>query len=455
MDIRELYIKPQEGDKVTFLGRVRSNRAGKKVSFLVVNDGTTMNDAQIVYKDDLKNYEEASKIRVGSIVEIQGTIHLTPDRPQPFEIQATSIECLDEAIEAYPLQKKEHSLEYLREIAQLRARTKTFNAVFKIRSIAAFAIHKFFQSQNFVYVNTPIITSNDAEGAGEEFGVITYDSKNNPLTTDFFNKKASLTVSGQLNAEAFAQAFKKVYTFGPTFRAEQSFTSRHASEFWMIEPEVAFNTLEDNIELIEAMLKYIFKDVLENAKEELEFLDENVEKGLVQKLEKLSTEKYVVNTYEQVIEMLKKAVDNKEVNFENNDIHFGLDLGTEHERYLCEVINKAPTFVTNYPKDIKAFYMKLNPDEKTVAAVDLLVPGIGELVGGSEREGSFDKLMKRCEQMGIDPTELDWYIQLRQYGYYKSAGFGLGFERLIMYITGMTNIRDVIPYPRTPKNLLF
>lgn len=455
MEIKDLYQDLKNEQMVEFIARVRSNRDGKKVSFLVLSDGTTIHDVQVVYKADLKNYHDVSRVRVGSILAVEGVMELTPTRDQPFEIKATNIEILDEAISDYPLQKKEHSLEFLREIAQLRARTKTFNAIFRIRSLAAFAIHKFFQQENFVYVNTPIITSNDAEGAGEEFGVVTYDQNHKPLITDFFNKKASLTVSGQLNAEAFAQAFKKVYTFGPTFRAESSFTSRHASEFWMIEPEVAFSDLSANIDLIERMLKFVFNDVLINGLAELNFLATVNEPGLVEKIQTLSTSKYVINTYEEVIEILSQAVTEKKVNFENNKISFGLDLGTEHERYLCEVVNQCPTFVINYPKEIKAFYMKLNSDQKTVGAVDLLVPGIGELVGGSQREDDYEQLLNRCEALKINPSDLSWYLDLRRFGYYKSSGFGLGFERLVMYLTGTSNIRDVLPFPRTPKNLLF
>ncbi len=455
MEIKDLYQDLKNEQVVEFVARVRSNRDGKKVSFLVLSDGTTIHDVQVVYKVDLENYHDVSRVRVGSILAVMGVVELTPTRDQPFEIKATKIEILDEAILDYPLQKKEHSWEFLREIAHLRARTKTFNAIFRIRSLTAFAIHKFFQQENFVYVNTPIITSNDAEGAGEEFGVITYDQNHKPLITDFFNKKASLTVSGQLNAEAFAQAFKKVYTFGPTFRAESSFTSRHASEFWMIEPEVAFNDLTDNIALIERMLKFVFNDVLTNSMAELTFLATVNEPGLVEKIQTLATSKYVINTYEEVIEILSQAVAEKKVQFENNKISFGLDLGTEHERYLCEVVNQCPTFVINYPKEIKAFYMKLNSDGKTVGAVDLLVPGIGELVGGSQREDNYEQLLKRCEELKINPDDLSWYLDLRRFGYYKSSGFGLGFERLIMYLTGINNIRDVLPFPRTPKNLLF
>jgi len=455
MDIKFLFDNQKDQQEISIIARVRSNRSGKAVSFMVLNDGTDFRDVQVVYKNGLENYGIITKTRPGSIVGVTGVMVLTPGKPQPFEIQATKIDLLDEAVEEYQLQKKEHSLEYLREIAHLRARTKKFSAIFRIRSLAAFAIHEFFQRNNFVYVTTPIITGNDAEGAGESFSIATLNEKKEPQLEEFFSRKANLTVSGQLNAEAFAQAFKKVYTFGPTFRAEKSFTSKHLSEFWMIEPEVAFNDLNDNIVLIEAMLKSVFQYLLDHAHEELVYLGEIHEQDLIKRLETLVAETYVVMTYEKAIELLKAAVDNGDVVFENNDIHFGLDLGTEHERYLSETINQKPTFLTNYPKEIKAFYMKLNPDGKTVAAVDLLVPGIGELVGGSEREGDYDLLIQRCQELNINPEELAWYLDLRRDGYYKSAGFGLGFERLIMYVTGTDNIRDVIPFPRSPRNLSF
>ncbi|ARU92269.1 asparaginyl-tRNA synthetase [Spiroplasma clarkii] len=454
MDIKELYAKHQKlvGKQVELIARVRNHRQGKSIGFLVLNDGTSINDVQVVYKADVAGFSKISEARVAAIVAVTGTVVLTPGKPQPFELQATKCELLAQCVEDYPLQKKEHSPEFLREIAHLRARTKTFQAIFKIRSAASFAIHQFFNSNDFLYVQTPIITENDAEGAGEAFIVTTRTDAN--YAEDFFGKKAALSVSGQLNAEAYAQAFKKVYTFGPTFRAENSYTSRHASEFWMIEPEVAFSDLKDNIELIEAMLKAVIRYLFENVSEELEFCDKNLEPGLIEKLEKVRDAKFVVTEYAQVIEILQTAIANGHV-FEDNNVYFGLDLGTEHERYLCEVVNKAPTFVINYPKEIKAFYMKLNADQKTVAAVDLLVPGIGELVGGSQREDDYDKLIARCHEMKIDPKELGWYNDLRKFGYYKSAGFGLGFERLIMYVTGAQNIRDVIAFPRTPKNLLF
>ncbi|AGR41799.1 asparagine--tRNA ligase [Spiroplasma diminutum] len=452
IDIRELYLKYKDIKEVKLIARVRNNRQGKVVSFLILNDGTTLNDVQVVYKTDTKGYQEAIQARVSSIVEIKGNIILTPGKQQEFEIQAEEIVLLDQAIEEYPLQKKEHSPEFLREISHLRARTKTFQAIFRIRSIAAFAIHKFFQEQNYVYVNTPIITGNDAEGAGESFIVSTRDDAN--YEEDFFAKKASLTVSGQLHGEAYAQAFKNIYTFGPTFRAENSNTSKHAAEFWMIEPEMAFCDLNENLKIIEDLVRYTINYIFENAKEELDFCNSNLEEGLIEKLNTVRNSKFAINTYEEVIEILKDAVKNGH-SFEESNIEFGLDLGTEHERFICEVVNKCPTFVTNYPKEIKAFYMKQNSDNKTVAAADLLVPGIGELVGGSQREDDFEKIIQRCKEMGIEPEDLDWYNELRNYGYYKSAGFGLGFERLIMYVTGASNIRDVISFPRTPRNLIF
>ncbi|WP_434341839.1 asparagine--tRNA ligase [Mycoplasma putrefaciens] len=454
MEIKQLIDQQNQlaDTQVSVIARIRSNRQGKAVSFMVLTDGTTLSDIQVVYKTESKGFADAQQARVSSIVEVKGKLVLTPDKPQPFEIQATEIELLDQAIEDYPLQKKEHSAEFLREIAHLRAKTKKFNSIFRIRSTAAYAIHKFFQDKNFVYVHSPIITGNDAEGAGEAFLVTT--RQDGDYAQDFFAKRASLTVSGQLHAEAFAQAFKNVYTFGPTFRAENSNTAKHAAEFWMIEPEVAFADLQDNINLIQEMVKYVINYIFEKNYQELEFCDQNLEKGLIDKLNSVRNSEFKITTYTQAIEILKQAVKNGH-KFEVSEIEFGLDLGTEHERYICEQVNKAPTFVTNYPKEIKAFYMKQNPDQKTVAAVDLLVPGIGELVGGSQREDDYQKLISRCKEMKIDVDQLDWYNNLRQYGYYKSAGFGLGFERLIMYVTGASNIRDVIAFPRTPKNLLF
>ncbi|AKU79332.1 asparagine--tRNA ligase [Spiroplasma turonicum] len=454
MEIYELLkgknIKNEQEVKV--VARVRSNRPGKAVGFLVINDGTSLLDLQVVYKSNLDNFNDISQVRVSSIIEVIGKILLTPDKEQKLEIQAEDIVILDEASQDYPLQKKEHSLEFLREISHLRSRTKTFQSIFKIRSVAAYAIHRFFQEENYVYVTTPIITENDAEGAGESFIVTTL--KNDEYEKDFFGKKACLTVSGQLNGEAYAQAFKKIYTFGPTFRAENSNTSKHAAEFWMIEPEIAFEDLNFNIALIEKMIKFIINEVFNKCSDELEFCDKNLEKGLINKLKHISNSNFERITYTDAIEVLKKAVDNGQ-NFEEKNIFFGLDLGTEHERFLCEKHFEKPTFITNYPKEIKAFYMKQNSDGKTVAATDLLVPGIGELVGGSQREDNYEKLVARCEELKIDVKGLSWYNELRNFGYYKSSGFGLGFERLIMYITGASNIRDVIPFPRTPRNLLF
>ncbi|WP_338972506.1 asparagine--tRNA ligase [Spiroplasma endosymbiont of Panorpa germanica] len=454
MDLKKLHadFNQLEKKEISIIARVRSNRQGKVVSFMVVNDGTHLNDLQIVYKTDVDGFEDAIQSRVSSIVEVSGILIITPGKPQPFELQASKIVLLDQAIEEYPLQKKEHSPEFLREIAHLRARTKTYNAVFRIRSSLSFAIHKFFQENDFVYVQTPIITSNDAEGAGEAFTVTTRND--DKYEQDFFGKKASLTVSGQLNAESYAQAFKNVYTFGPTFRAENSFTSRHASEFWMMEPEQAFSDLNGSIELIESMLKSVINYVFEKNLDELKFLDENQEEGLINKLQGIRNSEFSIMTYEEALKVLQKAIRDGH-DFEEKDIKFGIDLGTEHERYICETHNKKPTFVINYPKDIKAFYMKLNSDNKTVAAVDLLVPGIGELIGGSQREDDYDKLMKRVKELGMSEEEISWYTDLRKFGYFKSSGFGLGFERLIMYVTGMSNIRDVIAFPRTPKNLLF
>ncbi|WP_339021040.1 asparagine--tRNA ligase [Spiroplasma endosymbiont of Atherix ibis] len=451
-DIRTLFLEFKNIKEVTLIARVRSNRQGKTVSFLVLTDGTTIKDVQVVYKSDVKGYNDAIQSRVSSIVEVRGIIVLTPDKQQDFEIQAQEIILLDQSIEEYPLQKKKHSPEFLREISHLRARTKTFQSIFKIRSVATFAIHKFFQEKNYVYVNTPIITENDAEGAGESFIVTT--RQDGKYEEDFFGKKASLTVSGQLNGEAYAQAFKNIYTFGPTFRAENSNTSKHAAEFWMMEPEMAFCDLKENIKIIEELIKYLINYVFENAKEELEFCNENLEEGLIDKLNNVRSVKFVVNKYEEVIKILQKAVLDGH-KFEESSIEFGLDLATEHERYICEVVNKCPTFVVDYPKEIKAFYMKQNDDNKTVAAADLLVPGIGELVGGSQREDDYNKIINRCKETGINLEELSWYNDLRKFGYYKSSGFGLGFERLIMYITGASNIRDVISFPRTPRNLLF
>ncbi|ASP27857.1 asparaginyl-tRNA synthetase [Spiroplasma corruscae] len=454
MEINQLFNNSnlKNGEKVNFIARIRTNRVGKAVGFLVVNDGTTFSDLQVVYKNSLDNFDLISQLKISSVIRVIGKIVLTPDKEQKLEVQSEQVEILDSASQDYPLQKKEHSLEFLREISHLRPRTKTFQAIFKIRSSAAFALHKFFQEDGFIYVNSPIITENDAEGAGESFIVTTLSDGD--YEKDFFGKKASLTVSGQLNAESYAQAFKKVYTFGPTFRAENSNTSKHAAEFWMIEPEVAFEDLKYNMNLIENMVKYVVNYIFDNCYDELLFCDKNLEEGLIKKLELVKNSNFEKITYTEAINILKDAVKNGQDFIEKN-IDFGLDLATEHERFLCEKHFKKPTFITDYPKDIKAFYMKQNEDDKTVAAIDLLVPGIGELVGGSQREDDYNILMKRCKEMNIDVKSVSWYNDLRKFGYYKSSGFGLGFERLIMYLTGAANIRDVIPFPRTPKNLLF
>ncbi|WP_425377751.1 asparagine--tRNA ligase [Spiroplasma endosymbiont of Polydrusus pterygomalis] len=440
-------------DEVTILGWVRSNRSSGKLGFLVVNDGTVFDNVQIVYKaEQLPNFLEISSLRISSAIKVVGKFCLTPSAKQTFEIQSTMIEILDQASEDYPLQKKEHSYEYLREIAHLRAKTNTFNAIFRIRSSSAFAIHQFFNKNNFIYVHPPIITGNDAEGAGESF-VVTTRTDNN-YAEDFFGKKASLTVSGQLHTEGFAQAFRQVYTFGPTFRAENSNTTRHAAEFWMIEPEVAFIDLSENMTLIETMIKHIINYLFANNRHELRFLNNNVDDKLLARLQNVIDEEFVRLSYTTAIEILQKAVANGQ-QFENPNIFWGMELQTEHERYLCEQETKKPTFLFDYPKEIKAFYMKAQDDNKTVAACDLLVPGIGELVGGGVRENDYDKIVNRCHELKIPVADLQWYLDLRKYGYYKSSGFGLGFERFVMYVTGATNIRDVIPFPRTPRNLLF
>ena len=457
MTIRELYKnREQYFDKeVTVGGWVRSIRASKAFGFIVVNDGTYFETLQVVYGDKLENFAEISKFNVGAAIIVRGTLVATPDAKQPFEIQAEEITVEGASAPDYPLQKKRHSFEYLRTISHLRPRTNTFQAVFRVRSLTAYAIHKFFQERDFVYVHTPLITGSDCEGAGEMFRVTTLDLDNIPrteegavdFTQDFFNKETSLTVSGQLNAETYAQAFRNVYTFGPTFRAENSNTTRHAAEFWMIEPEIAFADLEDDMELAESMLKYVIRYVMENAPEEMKFFNQFVDKGLIDRLNNVVNSDFARVTYTEAVEMLKK----------NNDkfdykVEWGCDLQTEHERYLTEQIFKRPVFVTDYPKDIKAFYMKMNPDNKTVAAVDCLVPGIGEIIGGSQREDDFDKLLKRMNEMGLKEEDYSFYLDLRKYGSTRHAGFGLGFERCIMYLTGMGNIRDVIPFPRTVNN---
>ena len=457
IEIRELY-KNQEAylDKeITVGGWVRSIRDSKAFGFIVINDGTFFTPLQVVYHDDMENFEEISKLNVGAAVVVTGTLVATPQAKQPFEIQAKTVTVEGASAPDYPLQKKRHSFEYLRTIAHLRPRTNTFQAVFRVRSLTAYALHKFFQERGFVYVHTPIITGSDCEGAGEMFRVTTMDMENVPktedgavdYTQDFFGKETSLTVSGQLNAETYAQAFGNVYTFGPTFRAENSNTTRHAAEFWMLEPEMAFADLEDDMDLAEDMLKYVINYVMENAPEEMNFFNSFVYKGLIDRLTNVATSEFARITYTDAIEILKKHNDKFEFK-----VSWGIDLQTEHERYLTEEVYKRPVFVTDYPKDIKAFYMKQNPDGKTVAAVDCLVPGIGEIIGGSQREDDYEKLATRMEELGMKTEDYGFYMDLRKYGSTRHAGFGLGFERCIMYLTGMGNIRDVVPFPRTVNN---
>ena len=457
IEIRELY-KNQEAylDKeITVGGWVRSIRDSKAFGFIVINDGTFFTPLQVVYHDDMENFEEISKLNVGAAVVVTGTLVATPQAKQPFEIQAKTVTVEGASAPDYPLQKKRHSFEYLRTIAHLRPRTNTFQAVFRVRSLTAYALHKFFQERGFVYVHTPIITGSDCEGAGEMFRVTTMDMENVPktengavdYTQDFFGKETSLTVSGQLNAETYAQAFGNVYTFGPTFRAENSNTTRHAAEFWMLEPEMAFADLEDDMDLAEDMLKYVINYVMENAPEEMNFFNSFVDKRLIDRLTNVATSEFARITYTDAIEILKKHNDKFEFK-----VSWGIDLQTEHERYLTEEVYKRPVFVTDYPKDIKAFYMKQNPDGKTVAAVDCLVPGIGEIIGGSQREDDYEKLATRMEELGMKTEDYGFYMDRRKYGSTRHAGFGLGFERCIMYLTGMGNIRDVIPFPRTVNN---
>ena len=457
INIRDLFRDKEKylGNKVTVGGWVRSVRDSKTFGFIVVNDGTFFEPLQVVYHDTMENFAQISRLNVGAAIIVTGTLIATPDAKQPFEIQADSIEVEGESTPDYPLQKKRHSMEYLRTITHLRPRTNTFQAVFRVRSLIAYAIHQFFQERNFVYVHTPLITGSDCEGAGEMFQVTTMDLNNVPKTEDgkvdyskdFFGKPTNLTVSGQLNGETYAMAFKNIYTFGPTFRAENSNTTRHAAEFWMIEPEIAFADLEDDMILAESMLKYVINYVLENAPEEMAFFNNFIDKGLLERLQHVANSDFARVTYTEAVEILEK----------NNDkfdykVSWGCDLQTEHERYLTEQVFKRPVFVTDYPKEIKAFYMKLNPDGKTVAAVDCLVPGIGEIIGGSQREDDYEKLLARINELGLREEDYDFYLDLRKYGSARHAGFGLGFERCVMYLTGMSNIRDVIPFPRTVNN---
>ena len=454
--LRDIFLSKEEylNQEVCVSGWVRSNRDSKNFGFLTISDGTFFTPLQVVYHDEMANFSEIAKLGVGAAVIVSGKLIPTPEAKQEFELQAVEISVEGETQPDYPLQKKRHSLEYLRTIPHLRPRTNTFQAVFRIRSQIAYAIHSFFQERGFVYVHTPLITASDAEGAGEMFEVTTLPLNDVPMkdgrvdySEDFFGKKTSLTVSGQLNGEAFAQAFRDIYTFGPTFRAEKSNTQRHAAEFWMIEPEMAFADLDDVMFIAEDMLKYIIQYVLVNAPEELEFLNQFVDKGLLERLQHIVKSDFARVSYTEAVEILEKVNDRFEYK-----VKWGSDLQTEHERYLTEEIYKCPVFVTDYPKDIKSFYMKLNDDGKTVAAVDCLVPGIGEIIGGSQREDDLDKLTKRMQELNMNMEDYQFYLDLRKYGSTRHGGFGLGFERAVMYITGMSNIRDVLPFPRTVGN---
>ncbi len=445
--------------EVTIGGWIRTMRVSKNFGFIELNDGSFFKNLQVVFEaDGLSNYTEITKQGVGAALIVKGLLVETPDAKQPFELKASEIEVEGTSTPEYPLQKKRHSVEFLRQIAYLRPRTNMFSATFRIRSLIAYAIHNFFQERDFVYAHTPIITGSDCEGAGEMFRVTTLDLDNLPRTEDgkidyskdFFGKETNLTVSGQLSAETFAMAFRNVYTFGPTFRAENSNTARHAAEFWMIEPEMAFADLEDNMELAEDMLKYIIRYVLENAPEEMEFFNSFVDKTLLERLQNILDNEFGRVTYTKAVELLIESGQTFEY-----PVEWGIDLQTEHERYLTEQIFKKPVFVTNYPKEIKAFYMRMNEDNKTVAAMDLLVPGVGEIIGGSQREERLELLEARMDELGLNKEDYWWYLDLRKYGGTRHAGFGLGFERAVMYLTGMGNIRDVLPYPRTVKNAEF
>jgi len=455
--VRELFKNTEKyvDQEIEIGGWVRNKRPSKQFGFIVLNDGTYFTPVQVVYNDSIENFQEISKINVGAALIVKGTLVLTPNAKQPFEIQAASVTVEGPSSGDYPLQPKKHSMEFLRSIPHLRPRANTFQAVFRVRSLAAMAIHQFFQERDFVYVNTPLITGSDCEGAGEMFQVTTMDLKNIPLTEDgkvdfsqdFFGKPTNLTVSGQLNGETYAMAFRNIYTFGPTFRAENSNTTRHAAEFWMIEPEMAFADLQDLMRVEEDMLKYIISYVLEHAPEEMAFFNQFLDKGLLDRLNNILNNDFGRITYTDAVALLEKHNDKFEY-----PVSWGCDLQTEHERFLTEEVFKKPVFVTDYPKDIKAFYMKLNPDGKTVAAVDCLVPGVGEITGGSQREDNYEILKARIEELGMNPEDYDFYLDLRKYGSTRHAGFGLGFERCVMYLTGIGNIRDAIPFPRTVGN---
>ncbi|WMM23330.1 asparagine--tRNA ligase [Tissierella sp. MB52-C2] len=458
--VREIYKETEKylNNEVVLEGWIRTSRSSKTFGFIELNDGTFFKNIQIVFEEGLSNFKEIEKLPLSSSIMVKGVLTPTPEAKQPFEIKVSEIEIEGYSTADYPLQKKRHTFEYMRTIAHLRPRANTFNAVFRVRSILAYAIHKFFQERGFVYVHTPIITGSDAEGAGEMFRLTTLDLNNVPLTDDkkidfskdFFGKETNLTVSGQLEGEAFAHAYRDIYTFGPTFRAENSNTARHAAEFWMIEPEIAFADINDNMQLAEDMMKYIIKYVMENAKEEMEFFNDFVDKGLIERLENIVNSDFGRITYTDAVELLQKS--GEEFQY---PVEWGIDLQTEHERYISEQVFKKPVFVVDYPKEIKAFYMRLNEDGKTVAAMDLLVPGVGEIIGGSQREERLDLLEQKIIENGMDPEDYWWYLELRKFGGTKHAGYGLGFERAVMYITGMTNIRDVIPFPRTVKSAEF
>ena len=459
--VRDLFRNSEKyaDQEITVRGWIRTNRGSNKFGFVELNDGSFFKSIQVVYEAEfIDHFNEISKAPIAAALRVTGTFVLTPEAKQPFEIKAKSVEIEADSDPDYPLQKKRHSMEFLREIAHLRPRSNTFSAVFRVRSITAYALHKFFQERNFVYAHTPIITASDAEGAGEMFQVTTLDLENPPrnedgsidYSKDFFGKKANLTVSGQLNGEIFAMAFRNIYTFGPTFRAENSYTARHASEFWMIEPEMAFCDLEGDMDLAEEMIKYVIQYVLDNAPEEMEFFNKFIDKGLLDRLDNIVNSDFERITYTEAVEILKNSGEDFQY-----PVEWGIDLQTEHERYITEKVYKKPVFVTNYPKDIKAFYMRLNDDNKTVAACDLLVPGVGEIIGGSQREERYDVLKARIEETGMTAEDYWWYLELRKYGGVVHSGFGLGFERIIMYMTGMSNIRDVLPFPRTPKTAEF
>ena len=458
--VKELYRNTNEfsNKSVTLQGWVRTVRDSKTFGFIELNDGSFFKNVQIVFNDTLNNFSDICKLTISSAISVTGKLVITENAKQPFEIQADSVDILSNSDSSYPLQKKRHSFEYLRTIAHLRPRTNTFSAVFRVRSVFAYAIHKFFQEKGFVYVHTPILTASDAEGAGEMFNVNSFDLENIPkledgqvdFSKDFFGRPAHLTVSGQLNGETFAEAFRNIYTFGPTFRAENSNTVKHAAEFWMIEPEICFADLNDDMDLAEDMIKYTFQYVLDNCPEEMEFFNHFVDKTLLDRLNNVIHSDFARISYTDAVKELEKANDKFEFK-----VSWGIDLQTEHERYLCENVFKKPVFVTDYPMDIKAFYMKQNPDGKTVAAADLLAPGIGEIIGGSQREEDYDKLISRMKELNMPLENYEWYLDLRKYGSCVHSGFGLGFERAIMYLTGMQNIRDVLPFPRTPKNCEF